>query len=148
MPVLLALLLFALAPPPPAYVSPVPGPVVEAFRPPQCPWCPGNRGIDYAPTPGTGVVASAAGVVSFAGQVGGTLVVVVAHPDGLRTTYADVAGIDVRAGQPVAQGQQVGRSGPHLHFGVRRGTVYLDPAALLRAPHWRPHLIAMGRRGP
>lgn len=140
--VVLVALVFAPAPP---YRPPVPGPVVEAFRPPACTWCPGNRGIDYAPEPGTPVVASAAGVVTVAGPVGGTLLVVVAHADGLRTTYHDLATVSVGVGAHVDQGTLLGLSGSHLHFGVRRGARYLDPAALLAAPGERPRLVPVAR---
>lgn len=112
------------------YVPPVDAVIVDHFRPPACRWCPGNRGIDYATVPGGPVGASAGGVVTFAGQVGGQLFVVVAHPDGLRTTYAFVATIAVQVGQRVAQGDVVATSGDRLHFGVRRGDVYLDPELL------------------
>jgi murein DD-endopeptidase MepM/ murein hydrolase activator NlpD len=118
------------------YRPPVDGPIVDHFRPPACTWCPGNRGIDYAPPRGTPVHASAAGVVSFAGPVGSELFVVVTHSDGLRSTYAFLASVAVRVGQRVAAGEVVGTSGSELHFGVRRGTVYLDPELLFAG--WVP----------
>ncbi len=54
------------------------------------------------------VTAAAEGVVEFAGQVGGTLHVVVRHPDGLRTSYSFLASIDVVEGQEVVRGTIVG----------------------------------------
>ena len=82
--------------------------------------------------------ASGDGVVAFAGPVAGSLHVVVAHDGNLRTTYAFLAGISVRAGERVPRGQVVGSagsSGPEheaggLHFGVRLGDRYLDPQRL------------------
>jgi hypothetical protein len=114
------------------YRPPVPEPVVERFAPPAERWQAGNRGVDYAPPPGTPVVASADGEVTFAGQVGGALHVTVAHADGLRTSYSFLAGVDVRKGARVTAGQPLGPAAPELHFGVRApdGT-YLDPEALL-----------------
>jgi murein DD-endopeptidase MepM/ murein hydrolase activator NlpD len=112
------------------YVPPVDGPVVDPFRPPTEPWGPGNRGIDYAPAPGTPVRAAAAGVVTFAGQVGGALHVVIGHADGIRTSYSFLATIAVAAGDTVEQGQVVGTAGSDLHFGARVGDRYLDPATL------------------
>ncbi len=117
------------------YQPPVEGPIIDHFRPPPCSWCPGNRGIDYAVAPGTPVRASAAGTVTFAGAIGDQRFVTIAHADGLRTTYAYLATITVHAGQAVGQGTVVGTSGTTLHFGVRRGSVYLDPELLLAG--WR-----------
>ena len=90
---------------PVGYVPPVDSVIVDPFRPPADPWGPGNRGIDYAPAPGTPVHAAAAGVVTFAGQVGGSLHVVVRHADGIRTSYSFLATIAVAAGDRVEQGQ-------------------------------------------
>lgn len=120
----------------PVYRPPVEGPIIDHFRPPACSWCPGNRGIDYAVPPGTLVRASAPGIVTFAGAIGAQRFVTVLHADGLRTSYAFLATVDVSAGQVVAQGDVVGTSGAAVHFGVRRGTVYLDPELLLAG--WRP----------
>ena len=132
---------FSRPPPGPVYRPPVDGPIIDHFRPPACSWCPGNRGIDYAVAPGTQVRASAPGVVTFAGAIGGQRFVTVLHADGLRTSYAFLATIEVHAGQAVAQGDVVGTSGAAVHFGVRRGTVYLDPELLLAG--WRavPRLV-------
>ena len=77
-------------------------------------------------------------MVAFAGSVADSLHVVVAHDGNLRTTYAFLADISVRAGDRVARGQVVGAagsSGPEheaggLHFGVRLGDRYLDPQRL------------------
>ena len=132
------------------YVPPVDAIIVDHFRPPACRWCPGNRGIDYATVSGGPVTASAAGVVTFAGQVGGQLFVVVAHPDGLRTTYAFVQSIVVTVGERVAQGDIVATSADRLHFGVRRGDVYLDPELLFEGAVARARLVptdgSAGRR--
>jgi murein DD-endopeptidase MepM/ murein hydrolase activator NlpD len=124
-----------------AYRPPVDGPVIDHFRPPACQWCPGNRGIDYATAPGAPVRASAAGVVAFAGAIGAERFVVVDHADGLRTTYAFLAAITVAVGQRVAQGDVVGTAAASLHFGVRRGDVYLDPELLLAGDEVRARLV-------
>src|SRR5438309_10248638 len=88
----LALLTVGLAPTAAAddagYVAPVDAPVVDGFRPPPQPWAPGNRGLDYATTPGAEVHAAADGEVVFAGAVADGLHVVVLHPDGIRTSYS------------------------------------------------------------
>jgi hypothetical protein len=113
-----------------SYRPPVDAPVVDPFRPPPEDWNAGNRGLEYATTPGTPVTASAAGEVVFAGQVGGTLHVVVLHDDGIRTSYSFLATISVHRGDKVRQGQVVGTAGDRFHFGARAGDAYLDPAKL------------------
>ncbi|MEW6155682.1 MAG: peptidoglycan DD-metalloendopeptidase family protein [Actinomycetota bacterium] len=113
-----------------SYRPPVDGPVVDEFRLPDKDWQPGNRGIDYAPEPGAPVRSAADGEVVFAGQVGGSLHVVVLHADGVRTSYSFLQSIAVHRGAQVRQGQPVGTSGPSLHFGARVGETYIDPRSL------------------
>src|SRR2546429_5106641 len=119
------------APPEPdgcgVWLPPVDGPVVRAFQAPAFAYGPGHRGIDFAAAPGTPVRASGDGLVAFAGSVAGSLHVVVAHDGNLRTTYAFLAGIGVRAGDRVERGQDVvpaGSTGAEhdvqgLHFALR-----------------------------
>lgn len=129
-------------PHPPRYGPPVDAEVRDPFRPPACRFCAGNRGFEYATAPGDEVRAAAAGVVSFAGQVGGELFVVVDHPDGLRTTYGRLGAVAVGRGTTVAQGRTVGAAGPGTtFFGVRRGDEYLDPALLLGGAVAVPRLV-------
>jgi murein DD-endopeptidase MepM/ murein hydrolase activator NlpD len=123
------------------YVPPVDAPIVDHFRPPACTWCPGNRGIDYDTAPGTAVHAAAPGTVTFAGLIGGDGFVTVAHADGLRTSYAFLATIAVRSGQVVARGEVLGTTAGRLHFGVRRGSAYLDPELLFAGGRVRARLV-------
>ncbi|WP_313047575.1 M23 family metallopeptidase [Nonomuraea jabiensis] len=112
--------------------------VLRRFTPPPEPWLAGHRGIDLAAPPSTPVLAAGSGTVRFAGPVGGKGVVTVEHEGGLRTTYLPVKA-SVRRGQPVAPGSRLGvveTSEDHcrescLHWGLRRGTHYLDPLLLL-----------------
>lgn len=124
-------------------------PVLRGWEPPATPYGPGHRGVDLGAPPGTPVRAVAAGRISFAGPVAGRGVVSVELPGTggppLRTTYEPVRA-SVREGERVAAGQIVGTvqgagpaSGSHcgsgcLHWGLRRGEVYLDPLLLL--PPW------------
>ncbi len=99
-----------------------------------------HGGIDLAARYGTEVPAAAAGTVVTAGTEGGYgLTVVIRHPNGFESRYAHLASLDVRAGETVAQGQQVGRvgssgrsTGPHLHFEVREDGRRVDPEQFVR----------------
>jgi murein DD-endopeptidase MepM/ murein hydrolase activator NlpD len=113
--------------------------VTRPFDPPAQPWLPGHRGVDLAGTPAAVVYAAGAGTVFFAGPVAGTPVVSIDHPGGLRTTYQPVTAL-VEAGDAVAAGDPIGLlAAGHegcpvaacLHWGLRRGAVYLDPLTLL-----------------
>jgi murein DD-endopeptidase MepM/ murein hydrolase activator NlpD len=110
---------------------PVAAPVADPFVAPACRWCPGNRGIEYATTPGTAVRAVRAGTVSFAGSVAGIGYVVVEHPGGRRATYGALASIRVGRGDVVLARSVVGVSGVRLHFGLRDGRRYIDPTPYL-----------------
>jgi hypothetical protein len=131
----------------PAYQPPVDGPLVDQFRPPQTRYGPGNRGVDYATAPGTPVAAAGAGTVVFAGQVGGTLHVVVLHADGVRTSYSFLSGVSVVRGEQVAGGQTVGVAGATLHFGARVGDSYIDPLTLFAHTAPRARLLPDDGRG-
>lgn len=133
---------------PPSLASAVPGgwrwPLagtprpVRLFDPPPQPWLPGHRGVDLAAEPGVAVLAAASGTVVYAGRLAGRGVVSVDH-GGLRTTYEPVDAL-VKAGAAVSAGQALGTLAPGhpgcpaaacLHWGLRRGPVYLDPLTML-----------------
>jgi murein DD-endopeptidase MepM/ murein hydrolase activator NlpD len=125
-----------------SYTAPIAGPlrVLRPFQPPPTPYSAGHRGLDLEAPLHAEVLAAGAGQVTFAGMVAGRGVVVIAHPDGIRTEYEPVRAL-VAPGQAVARGQPIARvSGQHgawppgrcLHWGARRGEVYLDPLLLLR----------------
>jgi murein DD-endopeptidase MepM/ murein hydrolase activator NlpD len=122
-------------------LSPIPK-VTRYFEPPETPYGPGHRGIDLASAPDAGVLATAEGMVIFAGQLAGRGVVSVDHEGGLRSTYEPVTP-SVVTGDQVHRGQVLGKlAAGHLgcpepaclHFGVRRGEEYLDPLALIGEP--------------
>lgn len=113
--------------------------VVRRFQPPPRPWLPGHRGVDLAGAPGDVVRAAGGGVVRFAGWVAGRPLVTIEHAGGLRTTYEPVDPV-VRAGDQVTPRAAIGKllAGHDacvvracLHWGLRRGSVYLDPLALV-----------------
>src|SRR4051794_31978160 len=131
------------------YQPPVAAPVADPFRSPSSPYGPGNRGIEYATAPGTEVKAAADGEVVFAGQVGGTLHVVVLHGDGIRTSYSFLSSIRVQRGDKVHQGQVVGATGTQpFHFGARAGEAYIDPALLFSIGPPDVHLVPDSERLP
>ena len=130
------------------YRPPVDAPVVDPFRPADPNWTAGNRGLEYATTPGTAVAASAAGEVVFAGPVGDGLHVVVLHDDGLRTSYSFLQLVAVKRGQKVTQGQTVGTAQARFHFGARAGDAYLDPALLFGGGPPQVHLVPDELRRP
>lgn len=127
--------------------------VVRSFHAPPTPWSPGHRGVDLIATGGQPVLAPRAGRVTFVGVVAGRGVVVVTHPGGLRTSYEPVvAGPPV--GTVVGRGDRIavlaatpGHCAPAscLHWGLRRGDVYVDPLLLVGAgpPVLKP--VAGGR---
>jgi murein DD-endopeptidase MepM/ murein hydrolase activator NlpD len=118
---------------------PVAGPVIEPFDPPTSPYGTGHRGIDIATRTGTAVRAPAPGVVAFAGPVGGSLFVTLDHGGGVQSTYSWLSAVGVGRGDVVGEGTVLASSGPghpgvtpaHLHFGVRRDDVYVDPLGFL-----------------
>jgi hypothetical protein len=140
--------LAGLAPPasaaPVTYAPPVEGTVSDPFRPPATPYGSGNRGLTYTTRPCSPARASAPGRVTFAGQVGGALHVVVQHADGVRTSYSFLRTIATRVGATVAPGDAVGTTGSTFHFGARIGDAYVDPAILLASGPARVHLVPDG----
>lgn len=98
-----------------------------------------HRGVDIAVPRGTPVRAMSPGVVHFAGAMSGYgLVVIVDHPQGLRSVYGHLSEISVRTGQELPTRMVVGLSGSsgratgeHLHFEILRRGRAEDPVPLL-----------------
>ena len=98
-----------------------------------------HPGIDIAVGVGTPVLATADGVVSFAGTdpVYG-LTVIVKHNDSLSTLYGHNSKLLVTEGMPVIAGGRLALSGntghssaPHLHYGVLLHGQPVNPAHFL-----------------
>ena len=121
---------------------PVDAPIIDPFRPPEDPYGSGNRGIEYDTEPGQVVRAAAAGTVSFAGAVAGSLYVTVDHGGGLVSSYSFLMRVSVRTGARVDQGRVVGVAGDRLHFGVRVDDDYIDPAAFIGVRRVRVRLVS------
>ena len=126
----------------PCWRPPVTGQIVDPFRAPTCPYCAGNRGIEYGIS-ATGVVRSvAAGSVAFSGSVAGTSYIVVEHVDGWLVTYGKLRDVRVRRGARVARGVVLGRADGQFYFGLRVNSVYRDPEPYLG------HLVGLPRLVP
>ena len=99
-----------------------------------------HLGTDFAAPTGTPVRTVGDGVVDFAGvQNGFGNVVYVKHRNQHVTVYAHLNRIDVKKGQSVSQGQNIGSvgatgwaTGPHLHFEFRVDGQHQDPMVIAR----------------
>jgi murein DD-endopeptidase MepM/ murein hydrolase activator NlpD len=94
-----------------------------------------HKGIDFAGIEGADVIATAAGVVTWAGNMFGYgELVEIDHGNGLRTRYGHNKALSVNLGDVVAKGAKIanmgstGRStGPHVHYEVLRSGQQIDP---------------------
>ncbi len=106
-------------------------------------------GVDIDGDPGEPVQAANDGTVVMARDnyaAGNT--VLVHHGAGLYTAYFHLSRIDVKHGDVVRQGQELGRvgstgrvTGPHLHWGVKVDGLWVDGQNLLKLDFF-PHLPA------
>jgi murein DD-endopeptidase MepM/ murein hydrolase activator NlpD len=100
-----------------------------------------HAGLDFKGPIGTPILAAAKGKVVLAGFNGGYgNSVEIRHANGLVTRYAHLSGVDVRRGQMVERGLQIGRmgstgrsTGSHLHFEVRLNGKAINPRKFLEA---------------
>jgi len=107
-------------------------PILKRVRP--------HLGVDWAAPTGTPVMAAADGVVQFAGWKGGNgNLVVIKHDDAYTTVYAHLHRFarGMKKGKEVKQQQVIGYVGstglstaPHLHYGLKKNGVYMDPMKL------------------
>ncbi len=99
-----------------------------------------HRGVDVAAPTGAPVNAMLEGTVTVAARdmhfTGGT--VMVDHGHGIQSLYAHLSALDVKVGQHIAKGEQLGRigatgraTGPHLHLSLYWFKTALDPALIL-----------------
>jgi murein DD-endopeptidase MepM/ murein hydrolase activator NlpD len=100
----------------------------------------GNDGINIAVPEGTQVKAAESGVVAYAGSElkGYGNLVLIRHPNGFVTAYANNGSINVKRGDQVKRGQTIALSGqsgnvasPQLHFELRKGSKPVDPSTYL-----------------
>lgn len=96
-----------------------------------------HEGIDIKAMPDTPVHVTGDGVVSYVGRRGSYgNVVEVNHGFGYTTLYAHLQKSIVVVGQKVKRGQVIALSGdtglstgPHLHYGVTKNGVYVNPSS-------------------
>jgi murein DD-endopeptidase MepM/ murein hydrolase activator NlpD len=109
-----------------------------------------HAGVDIAAPIGTPIYAPEGGVVVSAGPASGFgLAVALQHPDGTITLYGHVNQFFVSAGQAVTAGQQIAEvgnrgqsTGPHLHFEVHTGGLYVN--RVNPVPWLSAHGISLG----
>jgi murein DD-endopeptidase MepM/ murein hydrolase activator NlpD len=97
-----------------------------------------HLGVDYAAPTGTPIWAAAGGrVTEVAAKRGSGNTVVINHGSGLATRYYHLSRFarGLKAGQTVKQKDLIGyvgatglATGPHLHFSVTKGGVFIDPS--------------------
>jgi murein DD-endopeptidase MepM/ murein hydrolase activator NlpD len=118
----------------PEFRWPARGRIIQAFKPG------GNDGINIAVPEGTSVKAAESGVVAYAGNElkGYGNLILIRHPNGFVSAYANTSHIEVKRGETVKRGQTIAKSGqsgnvasPQLHFELRKGTTPVDPTQYL-----------------
>jgi murein DD-endopeptidase MepM/ murein hydrolase activator NlpD len=95
-----------------------------------------HKGMDFAGKEGSGIVAVANGVVTWAGdRYGYGNLIEINHGNGYATRYGHNAKLLVKVGDSVEKGQVIslmgstGRStGPHVHFEVLKNDRQINPA--------------------
>lgn len=118
----------------PEFRWPAHGRIIQGFK------SGGNDGINIAVPEGTAVKAAESGVVAYAGSEikGFGNLVLIRHPNGYVTAYANNSDLAVHRGEQVKRGQVIAKSGqsgnvasPQLHFELRKGSTPVDPTRYL-----------------
>ena len=100
-----------------------------------------HNGTDMAARHGSPILATADGVISFAGwEKGYGKLVKIRHDFGYETRYAHLSKISVKVGQRVSQGKRIGAmgntgrsTGTHLHYEIRKNGKPTNPMKYIRA---------------
>ena len=118
----------------PEFRWPARGRIIQGFK------AGGNDGINIAVPEGTSVKAAEAGVVAYAGSElkGYGNLILIRHPNGFVSAYANNGELEVKRGDTVKRGQIIAKSGqsgnvssPQLHFELRKGSTPVDPTSYL-----------------
>lgn len=94
-----------------------------------------HKGVDFAGKENTGIIATAAGVVSWAGKRSGYgQLIELDHGKGMKTRYGHNKVILVSTGDVVTKGQIIARmgstgrsTGPHVHYEILRDNKQINP---------------------
>jgi len=99
-------------------------------------------GVDFGARPGTQILSTGDGKVSFAGYSNGYgKTIKIRHSNGLTSLYAHQRGFKpgIHIGSNVKQGELIGfvgstglSSGPHLHFGMYDGSTPINPMGVMK----------------
>ncbi len=100
-----------------------------------------HEGIDVAAGYGTPILATADGVVTFAGWSNGYgRLVKIRHAFGMETRYGHMSKLRVKVGQRVSRGDRIGdmgnsgrSTGTHLHYEVRVNDNPVNPMTYIKA---------------
>lgn len=111
-------------------------PVLKRYR--------AHLGTDFAAPTGRNIYAASDGKVEFVGtQSGYGKTIIINHQNGYKTLYAHQNGFakGLRQGQMIKKGTHIGyvgstglSSGPHLHLGMYKNNVAIDPMTVLQRP--------------
>ncbi len=111
-------------------------PVLKRYR--------AHLGTDFAAPTGRNIYAASDGKVEFVGtQSGYGKTIIINHQNGYKTLYAHQNGFakGLRQGQMIKKGTHIGyvgstglSSGPHLHLGMYKNNVAIDPMSVLQRP--------------
>ena len=104
-------------------------------------WGSMHFGTDMAAKHGSAILATADGVINFAGwEKGYGKLIKIKHDFGYETRYAHLSKINVSVGQRVSQGDRIGKmgntgrsTGTHLHYEIRRNGKPINPMKYIRA---------------
>ncbi len=104
-------------------------------------WGTMHNGTDMAARHGSPILATADGVINFAGwEKGYGQLVKIKHDFGYETRYAHLSKISVKVGQRISQGDSIGKmgntgrsTGTHLHYEIRRNGKPINPMKYIRA---------------
>ncbi|CAI8204223.1 MAG: Murein DD-endopeptidase MepM [Arcobacter lacus] len=104
-----------------------------------------HRGVDFAARRGTPIMAAGDGRISFAGRKGGYgKTIIIKHANGYKTLYAHQNRFNskIKKGQWIKKGQHIGyvgstglSSGPHLHLGLYKNGVAVNPLKIIKRPN-------------
>lgn len=116
------------------WVAPVVGSIIKPFNPSV-----GNKGSWYGASVGTPVVASQSGTVLYAGDKlseYGNLIMI-RHDSDFVSAYAHLNSLNVREGQTIQAGQQIGTVGtingqPAMEFQIRYRGTPVNPTSFLK----------------